>query len=179
MLLLPEIPPELDIDFRNMINEDYGFVESLYASTRAEELANTGWPSEMQRAFLAQQHQAQHRHYQAHYDGAEWLIIERRGQPIGRLYLVEWPDDVRVIDISLVPDCRGQGIGSAILRAVIASAHASGRSASLHTESNNRRALGLYERLGFRLREDKGAYLLLECAPAPDEEKAPGKGSGA
>ena len=70
-----------------MTDEDLPFVEALYASTRAAEMALTGWPPEQQRAFLAQQHRAQHHHYRAYHAGAEWLIIERDGAPIGRLYL--------------------------------------------------------------------------------------------
>ena len=144
-----------------MLDEDLPFAAALYASTREEELASTGWPAELKQAFLAQQHEAQHQHYRAHYPGAEWLIVEQEGAAIGRLYLVEWESEFRIIDISLAPSARGRGLGRALLADVIAAAQSTGKSVSVHVERNNQ-ALGLYERLGFALAEDKGVYLLLE-----------------
>ena len=59
----------------------------LYASTRTEELAPVPWPEEIKQAFLQAQFELQHAHYRKHYRHAESLVIERAGQPIGRLYL--------------------------------------------------------------------------------------------
>jgi ribosomal protein S18 acetylase RimI-like enzyme len=149
-----------------MTDADLGFVAGLYASTRAEELAPTGWPPEAKLAFLLQQHDAQHRHYRNVYDGAEWLIVEQESHAIGRLYRVIWPAEIRIIDISLVPEARGRGIGAAILRDIQAEAEALGRSVTIHVEKNNP-ARSLYERLGFGVVEDKGVYDLMKwSAPA-------------
>lgn len=144
-----------------MIDDDLPFVAALYASTRREEIAVTGWPQEMQDAFLRQQHEAQHSFYRANYDGAEWLILEGGGQPIGRLYRVIWPREIRIIDVSLVPEARGKGIGTSILTAIQEEARLIGRAVSIHVEKNNP-ARHLYDRLGFRKVEDKGVYDLLE-----------------
>ena len=144
-----------------MTDDDLPFVASLYASTRREELAVTGWPQEMQDAFLRQQHEAQHSFYRASYDGAEWLIIERGGEPVGRLYRVVWPREIRIIDISLVPAARGTGIGGAIFAAIQTEARETGKAVSIHVEKNNR-ARNLYLRLGFAVIEDKGVYDLME-----------------
>jgi len=165
------MPPPLDaaapfgIAYRPMVEEDLPFIEALYASTRAEEVALTGWPQDQQRAFLAQQHRAQHHHYQTYYAEAEWLVVERAGEPIGRLYLGQWDDRHHIIDISLIPAARGLGIGGAILADVIAAAQAQGKSVSIHVEVNNP-ARRLYERLGFEVVEDKGIYLRMD-RPAP------------
>ena len=83
-----------------MTDGDLPFVAALYASTRREELAGTGWPEELQAAFLAQQHEAQHNFYRATYGAAEWLIIEQGGEPIGRLYRVIWPREMSITLIS-------------------------------------------------------------------------------
>ncbi|WP_166040105.1 GNAT family N-acetyltransferase [Sphingosinicella sp. YJ22] len=147
-----------------MTDGDLPFVASLYASTRREELADTGWPQEMQDAFLRQQHEAQHSYYRATYDGAEWLIIEQGGAPVGRLYRVVWPREIRIIDISLVPDARGSGIGGAILGAIQEEARGIGKAVSIHVEKHNR-ARNLYLRLGFEVIEDKGVYDLMEWRP--------------
>ena len=150
----------LGISYRPIADEDLPFLSELYASTRQEEVAATGWPAELQREFLARQFEAQHRHYMAHYPDADWLVIERGGERIGRLYIEEWPSQFRLIDIALLPAARGQGAGTAILRDAIAQAAAAGKALSIHVEKNNP-AMSLYRRLGFVSEEDKGVYDLL------------------
>ena len=165
------MPPRLNsaaglgVTLRPMRDDDLPFAAAVYASTRTEELEPTGWPDELKRAFLERQHEAQHHHYRSHYPGAEWLIVERGGQALGRLYLVEWTRELRVIDIALLPEARGQGVGAALLADILAAAAAGGKAVSAHVERNNP-ALRLYDRLGCGLAEDKGVYLLLEW-PAP------------
>jgi len=147
--------------YRPLAEEDFRFTEALYFSTRDEELALSGWPEAQKAAFLAQQHDAQHRHYQAHYPDAEWLIIERGEVAIGRLYVDAWTHELRIVDISLMPEARGQGIGEAILRDVIEWARDMGKGVSIHVEKHNP-ARSLYLRLGFAVTEDKGIYDLME-----------------
>ncbi len=134
------------------------------ASTRREEVAQTGWPAETQETFLRQQHEAQHSHYSLHFAEAEWLIVEREGEPIGRLYLRDDPDRLHIIDISLMPGSRGKGIGGAIMEDVIALARNRGKAVSIHVEKYNP-ALRLYRRLGFEPIEDRGVYDLMRAGP--------------
>jgi GNAT superfamily N-acetyltransferase len=155
---------EFGISYRPFVDQDLEFVAELYASTRREEVAATGWPAEMQEAFLTQQHQAQHSHYSIHYADAEWLIIEREGEAIGRLYLHEPGEDLLVVDISLVPQCRGMGIGGAILRDTLALAGERAKTVSIHVEKVNP-ARRLYSRLGFSAVEDVGVYELMRAEP--------------
>lgn len=144
---------------------DYAFCEALYASTRLEELAPLGWPEEAVRQFLAQQHRAQHLHYNQHYATAERWIIERAGVPVGRLYLFEGASDIRIVDIALLPEARGAGIGGALITGVQHHAEAQDKRVSIHVEKNNP-ARSLYFRLGFAIVEgDRGAYDLLEWRP--------------
>jgi ribosomal protein S18 acetylase RimI-like enzyme len=148
----------LAVVLRPMSDADLPFTAALYASTRAEELAPVPWPADTKRMFLAQQHAAQHAHYQQHYRGMEAMIVERGGAAIGRLYLYEMPDEIRIVDISLIPEARRQGIGAALLRDVIAAAAPRGKSVTIHVEKNNP-AHTLYARLGFTILDaDRGAY---------------------
>jgi ribosomal protein S18 acetylase RimI-like enzyme len=153
------------LSYREERDEDYAFVAELYASTREEEVARTGWPKEVRRAFLAQQHEAQHGHYRLARPDAEWLVIERGGERIGRLYLDSSGPTLHVIDISLAPASRGAGIGEAILRDVAVAAMEAGKPVSIHVEKFNP-AKRLYLRLGFVDVEDKGIYDLMEWHPA-------------
>lgn len=143
------------------------FLFGLYASTRAEEVANTGWPPEAQVQFLQQQFGAQHHHYQTYYPAAEWLVVEQKGTPIGRLYFEEWPSQFRVIDIALLPEARGKGFGAALIEDVFDRARSRGKSVSIHVEKHNP-AMSLYRRLGFTTAEDKGVYDLLAWSPAAE-----------
>lgn len=147
--------------YRPYTEEDLGFIETLYRSTREAELALSGWPDGEKEAFLTQQHRAQHHHYQAYYPNAERLILEQDGAPIGRLYVDAWPLEFRIVDISLLPAARGQGLGEAILRDMIAWAQDQAKGVSIHVEKFNP-ARRLYLRLGFVVTEDKGVYELME-----------------
>ena len=156
----------LGVVLRRMSDADLTFTAALYASTRAEELAPVPWPLETKQVFLLQQHAAQHAHYQQHYRGMEAMIVERGGAAIGRLYLYDMPAEVRIVDISLMPEARRQGIGAALLRDVLAEAAPAGKSVTIHVEKNNP-ARTLYARLGFTiLDDDRGAYDLWEWRPA-------------
>ena len=152
------------LSYRPFADDDLAFVSALYASTRLEEVAQTGWPAEVQRQFLAQQAAAQHSHYSIHFSDAEWLIVEREGRPIGRLYLRDMPADLHIVDISLLPDSRGQGIGGAILADTLDFARDRGKGVTIHVEVNNP-ARALYARLGFETVEEKGAYDLFRAQP--------------
>ena len=127
---------------------DDGFVRELYASTRWEELAATGWPDSMKRALLDQQHAAQRQHYSSVFPDAEWLIVERQGSAFGRLYLRWSETEVRIVDISLLPQARARGYGSALIRDVQRQARASRRTVALSVVEHNS-ARHLYARLGF------------------------------
>lgn len=165
--MAPPLPAaaRLGISCRPMTDDDLPFVAELYASTRHEELAASGWPQEMIASFLASQHQAQHHHYRLHFPDAQWLILEQAGKPVGRLYLRQVEAGLHIIDISLVPVIRNRGIGSAILRDILGHAHRRGEAVSIHVEKFNP-ARRLYARLGFEEIEDRGAHDLLVAKPA-------------
>lgn len=142
---------------RHETSEDYPFIVALYASTRAEELARVNWPESARTQFLEQQSAAQIRHYRQHFPAAAYLLVERDSQSIGRLYLDRRPGELRLMDIALLPDARGQGWGRVLMAAVLNLA-ASGREAvGLHVEPDNP-ARGWYQRLGFVDQGPEGLY---------------------
>lgn len=147
-----------------MRDEEEPFVAAVYFSTRTEELAPTGWPDEFKRAFLTHQHRAQHHHYRTYYEGADWLIVERDGVPAGRLYVHETASEIRLIDIALLPEHRGQGLGRAMILDLVDHAASAAKPVTLHVEHENpvRR---LYLRLGFVPGEDVGAYQAMALPP--------------
>lgn len=136
----------------------------VYASTRTEELAPLPWTAEQKEAFLRMQFRAQDTDYRKNYPSARFLVILAGDAPAGRLTLDRRPDELHVIDIALLPEHRSAGLGSALLREVLAEAEQAGLPVRIHVEVMNR-ARRLYERLGFRPVAEHGLYLLMEWSP--------------
>lgn len=152
------------IGIRPIRSEDLSFLQSLYALTRAEEIAATGWPEAEQRQFLLRQFELQHTYYQAHHANADFLLIEHSNRPIGRLYWRARGHSANLIDMSLLPEERGRGIGSALLTGITRDADEVGLPIGLHVEPDNP-ALQLYRRFGFECEFDNGVYLKMLRAP--------------
>ena len=148
------------LGFRPIADTDLPFLARVYASTRQEELAVTDWSDAQKAAFLQHQFEAQHAHYQKYYRGSDFLVIERGGEPIGRLYLARWATEHRIVDIALLPRHRGAGLGSALLRDLLDEAAAAGKPVTIHVEKFNP-ALSLYRRLGFVAAGEEGVYDLM------------------
>ena len=153
------------VALRPVGDADRAFLAHVYATTRVDELALVPWTDEQKAAFLAQQFEAQDAHYRKHHGDATFDVIEVDGEPAGRLYVHRGPREIRIVDIALTPPYRGRGLGTGLLRALIAEAEESRRALSIHVEVHNP-ARRLYERLGFRPAGDgDGVYLRMERAP--------------
>ena len=144
---------------------DREFLYRVYASTRTEELAVVPWDEAEKDTFLRAQFDAQDQWYRENYTRATYEVIVVDGEPAGRLYLHRGEREIRIVDIALLPEHRGNGVGGSLLRDLLAEADAAGRRVTIHVERFNP-ALRLYERLGFTVAEDKGVYLFLERPPA-------------
>lgn len=153
------------VHLRPQTPQDHAFLESLFIAIRWAEFDRSGWPDDVRRQLLAGQFALQSRHYALHYDGALFLVIERDGASIGRLYLFEGADEIRIVDISLLPDASGQGLGTALLTAILAAGTAAAKPVNIHVEQFNP-ALRLYRRLGFAEEPAEGPYLRMEWRPA-------------
>jgi len=152
------------ITLRPITDADMQFLLNLYATTRVEELAQVPWTDEEKAAFITQQFVAQHTHWQQNYSDTSWDLILHDGEPIGRLYVARWPDDIRIVDIALLPEHRNAGIGTHFFRKLFEEGDRTGRRVSIHVEVFNP-ARRLYERLGFVQAGDRGVYLLMERLP--------------
>lgn len=137
------------------------FLLRLYATTRLDELAQVDWTDEQKAAFVLHQFSAQHEHWQENYTDTSWDVILLDGEPIGRLYVARWPEEIRIVDIALMPGHRNAGIGTRFFRELFEEGDRTGRKVSIHVEAYNP-AKRLYERLGFVQAGDRGVYLLME-----------------
>lgn len=143
---------------RPALPADREFLTRVYASTRAAEMAWMDWPEEEQQAFLRSQFAAQALHYERFFPRHRCEVIVVEGQDAGRLIVDrEGSPDLHLMDVALLPALRGRGIGTQVMRMLLAESSATARPVLLHVEFNNP-ALALYRRLGFVEVEDLGLH---------------------
>ena len=147
--------------FRPIEKTDLPFLSRLYASTRAEEMNRVPWSEQEKLEFLQGQFHAQHTFYMENFPNSSFDLILVNENEAGRLYLDEREDEFRIIDISLLPEFRGTGIGTTILKDIQSQANSVAKKVRIHVEKNNP-AMSLYRRLQFVDVEDQGVYLLME-----------------
>ena len=145
------------------------FLYRVYASTRAAEMALLDWSESAKQAFVQQQFTAQHTYYQQHYATASFQVVLHDDAMVGRLYVDRGPDEIRIIDIALLSEYRGAGLGTRLVTALLSEAAQTGRVITIHVERFNP-ALRWYQRLGFKQIEDQDVYLLLQWS-ADDQVK--------
>ena len=145
---------------------DEAFLRALYATTREYEMARVPWDDAQKAAFLNQQFEAQRLSYRREFPDADYDVLLRDGRPAGRLYLDRSGEMWLLLDVALLPPHRNAGLGTALLRELLADAGAAGRAVRLHVETFNP-ARRLYDRLGFVPVADNGLHVRMIWQP-PD-----------
>jgi GNAT superfamily N-acetyltransferase len=151
------------VTLRPATERDRPFMLRVFASIREPELEASGLPCEQWAPFIEHQFEAQNQAY-AKYPKTSFEVVLLDDKPAGRLIVARWPEELRVVDIALLPEHRGRGIGGALMHTLVAEADERGVKASIHVERFNP-AQRLYTRLGFRSVAETGVYLLLERPP--------------
>jgi ribosomal protein S18 acetylase RimI-like enzyme len=146
---------------RPVQEEDEALLLEIYASTRADEMALVPWDAAQKQAFVQMQFTAQQTHYRSYFPQATHDIILADGKPIGRLYVDPRETAIHILDVTLLPERRGHGIGTQIIQDLMKEAANGNRSCSIYVEGYNR-SLGLFERLGFMKIDENGASWLME-----------------
>ena len=165
----------MDWALRPATAADDAFLQRVYAGTRADELALTDWDAAQREAFVAMQYRAQATHYRAHWPDARQSVltatISGMQHDVGRLWLHLRPGAIHVLDIALLADYCGLGIGSACLLDLMAKAGASDRAVTLSVETANP-ARRWYDRLGFvPVGELQGAHQRMSWQRVATEHK--------
>jgi ribosomal protein S18 acetylase RimI-like enzyme len=124
-------------------------------------LSHTGLAPEQLDQLIKFQFTAQQHHYREAYRDAEHLIIDVEGRRVGRLLVYRSDLEVRLVDIALMPEWRGVGIGAELIGRLQAEAAAADKPLTLHVAKSNR-ALRLYEKLGFKVVEDIGNHFFMQ-----------------
>jgi ribosomal protein S18 acetylase RimI-like enzyme len=154
----------MNITLRPFAPENPEFLFQLYASTRQHEIAAFGWPPAQQEAFLRMQFNAQKRWYDMAYAGADHQLILVDEKPAGRILVFRDKDSNRLVDIALLSEYRSRGVGTQLLRDLIAKCESEHLPLRLQVTKVNP-ARHLYERLGFITIGEDGMYYEMERRP--------------
>lgn len=158
----------MDVELRPVTAADRDVLLAVYASTRADEMAVVPWSDADKDAFVRLQFEAQDRHYRAHFPSADHDLVLVDGRPAGRLWVDRGPDEIRILDLALLPEARGRGVGTRLLLALVDEGQRAGVVVRLHVEDGNP-ARRLYDRLGFTPAGRTGVHLMMEhrCETSP------------
>ena len=159
-----------NIKLRPSVPEDENFLAAVYGSTRQQELAMVPWTDEQKDAFIRFQLTAQLTHYRTEYPNAEYLIVLHNAEPVGRLYLDLRESEIRIMDITLLPEHRGKGISSPIIHRLKEKALALGKNLSINLDKLSQSQL-VFERFGFKPTEDAGFHVLYVWQAESPESK--------
>ena len=147
------------------IPEDEAFLCALYLSTRREEMSAWGWNDAQQEMFARMQFNARQQSYAMQYPEAVYKIIIFNGERAGSLIVERRDDEIRLVDIALLPEHRNRGIGNSIVRELFTEADATAKIVRLHVQRENVAARRLYERLGFSITNENDTHLRMERPP--------------
>lgn len=159
-MIEPSAPPA-GVTLRRARPEDRPFLFRVYASTRREELLPLGWDDDAVQSFLRTQFEHEDRDWNLHRPGAECMVVLRDGLPVGRLYLARSSHEIRVMDLTLLPEHRNQGIGSMLLSALLDEARTTRRTVRL-TVGRSSPMVELCRSMGFLPAATHGATWLME-----------------
>jgi GNAT superfamily N-acetyltransferase len=153
--------PPTGVTVRAAGAEDRAFLFRVYASRRREELLPLGWDEAATQAFLRTQFDHEDRDWHLHRPGAECMVVLRGGMPVGRLYVSRSAHEIRVMDLTLLPEHRRQGIGSSLLDSLLGEARATRRTVRMNVVRSSP-MVELCRKLGFLPAATRGGQWLME-----------------
>ncbi len=152
------------LHLRAVDEADSEFLEELYFSRRAD-LQQIPGDAQFVRQLIKMQQQMQAVGIRNNFPVARHLLLEDGSVRIGRLVVDIGASDVRLVDIALLPEVQGRGIGRKVLQAMLEDALSQGLSMSLAVEKNNVRARALYLSAGFHVHSEDSMFEQLHWHP--------------
>ena len=150
------------LTLRRVVPEDEAFLLALYGSTREEELAQVEWADGQKELFLRWQYELQRSEYETRFSDADYYIVLLDDQPAGRIWIGRDQQQIRLLDIALLAEFQNRGAGTLLLRHLMDEASLAGKPLRHMVFVLNSDAHRFYERLGFDVIDDLGAYKHME-----------------
>lgn len=152
-----------------VLPDDEDFLKDLYFSTR-DDLSLLPLGELQKQALITMQYSAQKQQYAVQYPGASHDLILSGQVPAGRLLVNREAGKIYLVDIALLAEYRGAGIGTAIMNDLVEEAENTGAVLGLHVMKTNP-AARLYIRMGLAVTADDGLYLEMHKSPAADVQE--------
>src|SRR5258705_5630773 len=156
------LPRSGTLTLRPVTSADDQFLLSVYHSTRADELSQAEWQEGQEQLFVKWQFDLQRREYDTRFPDADYFMILIDDSPAGRIWIGRDAEQIRLLDIALRPEFQNRGAGTLLLRRLIDEARQVGKPLRHMVFVLNNDAHRFYERLGFVVIEDLGAYKHME-----------------
>ena len=157
-----QLPSGGTVELRPVAESDNDFLLAVYASTRNDELGQVEWADGQKEMFLRWQFELQRREYDTRFPDADYRIIMVDQQPAGRIWVGSDDQQLRLLDIALLPEFQNRGVGTALLESLKTEAENAGKALRHMVFVLNNNADRFYERLGFKKIDDFGAYKHME-----------------
>jgi GNAT superfamily N-acetyltransferase len=171
------LPGGGEVVLRPVTTGDDEFLRAVYASTREEELGQVVWSEGQREAFVSWQFDLQRKEYETRFPDARYCLIVVDGQPAGRIWVGSDDEQIRLLDIAVLKDFQNRGVGTALVSALVDEAARKKKPLRHMVFVLNNDAHRFYERLGFVIIEDLGAYKHMEWRQKELELEAGADGS--
>jgi GNAT superfamily N-acetyltransferase len=155
---------EQSITLRPATEDDSDFLLELFKSSRGDDLRGLGWDEARISEFLGMQYEAQQNFVTTDHPKLNDQIVLADGEPVGHLAVEQRPNEIRLVDFSLLPKHRNGGTGALLIQELQTQAAAAKRPLRTQIIRFNR-AVGLFERLGFRRTSETGTHFQMEWLP--------------
>lgn len=169
-MTLQEVSPSVvpwRLTTRSAVNGDAPMLRDLYLDMLGTDAEGDLEPH--QRTLILMSAQQAEADLDRRYPDLTRLTVCADGLPVGRLLLSSAGSHIRLVDLTLLPHMRGQGIGTHLVNELIG--EASVASYTLHAAvDKDSRAVRFLERLGFTYDIDRGYVWDMVCSPAPPAE---------
>jgi len=152
---------EESITLRPATEDDREFLLALYQSSRGDDLRGLEWDEERIGEFLEMQYEAHQKFLTNDHPDIQDQIVLATGAPVGHLAVEQRTEEIRLVDVSLLPEHRQRGTGTLLIQELQTQAAAARRPLRLQVIRFNR-AVNLFERLGFRRTSETGTHFQME-----------------
>lgn len=141
--------------------DDISFTRQLFAAVRSAEFDHMPLTATQKSILMTMQFEARQADYSRRYSCLEHSIIEVDDINAGQLIVDRDTARITLVDIALLEQYRGNGIGTRIISDIIEEAFNNDRRLTLHVAAHNQ-AIRLYERLGFEVVTSSAVYNEME-----------------
>ena len=152
------------VSLRPVTAGDEDFLLEVYKSSRGDDLRKLGWAEDRISEFLGMQYEAQRRFYESEYKRAADEIVLLAGKPAGRMIVERRDYEIRCVDLALLPEHRGAGVGAFLIAKLQDEARQVNKPLRFQVIRFSR-GLSLFERLGFVCTSETGTHFQMEWTP--------------